>query len=395
MSLPRVYFYCCPEPHNLQDDIVILAEGLRSLGIPFFASADYWQQSPVPGDFLFRQTPEVAPDDCDVVVLPYTWFNWVLLGEPAPIRREVPPGLFKAGRRYRTVYMDTNDGIRTVSWEPSFRQFDLILRTKYCRRAWNPGNLRPWVLGFSERMARMTMGAPPFAARRRSILVNFGASHSYPHGARLRSHQSFDPEVKRILELDATRDDLSVVPGDPYDRLMWEQTNHRHSRSYYQRLVNSQAVSCFCGELIPPMPWRDPARLLAGGNKARLKRRFFEVLAHVDPRPERIVQWDSWRFWESLVAGCAVFNLDLERYGALLPVMPENGRHYFGVNLERPAAIVDQILDDPGLLGRVAAAGQEWALREYSPRAMARRFLSEAGLPVADPAEGSLSHGLS
>ena len=102
MSQPRVYFYCCPEPNNLQDDIIILAEGLRELGIPYYSSADYWRQSPDGDDYLFRRTPEVLPDDCDVVVLPYTWFNWVLLGEPRPIRREVPEGLFKRGRRYRT-----------------------------------------------------------------------------------------------------------------------------------------------------------------------------------------------------------------------------------------------------------------------------------------------------
>jgi hypothetical protein len=384
MSQPRVYFYCCPEPNNLQDDIIILAEGLGELGIPYYASADYWRRSADEGDYLFRSTPGVRPDDCDIVVLPYTWFNWVLLGAPRPIRREVPEGLFKERRTYRTVYMDTNDGLRTVSWEPAFRQFDLILRTKYCRRAWSPGNLRPWVMGLSNRILRMTAGAPAFPDRSRKLLVNFGASHGFPHGARLRSHEKFEPAARRILEIDATRDDLSVPPADPYDRLMWEQTNHRHSRAYYERLKRSQGVSCFCGELIPPMPWRDPSELLVGGNKAKLKRAFFELLGRVDPRPERIVQWDSWRFWESLAAGCAVFNLDLERYGALLPVMPEKGRHYFGVDLDDPDPVIDAIAADPGSLGRVAAAGRAWAVAHYSPPAMARRFLAEAGFPLAD-----------
>jgi hypothetical protein len=385
MSQARIYFYCCPEPNNLQDDIVILAEGLRELGIPYYASADYWRQSPDAEDFLFRRTPGVQPDECDVVVLPYTWFNWVLLGASRPVRREVPAGLFKAGRHYRTVYMDTNDGLRTVSWEPAFRQFDVILRTKYCRRAWHPGNLRPWVLGLSNRMLRMTAGAPPFANRGRTVLVNFGASHSFPHGARLRAHERFDPAIKRVLEIDETRDDLSVAPADPYDCLMWEQTNRRHCRGYYERLKQSQAVSCFCGELIPPMPWRNPSQYLVGGNKAKLKRAMFNFLAHFDLRTERIVQWDSWRFWEALAAGCAVFNIDLERYGALLPVMPERGRHYFGVNLSNPDPIVDQIADDPGCLERVATAGREWAISHYSPSAMARRFLTEVGLPVPGP----------
>ena len=90
MRAPRIYFYCCDEPDNLQNDIVILAEGLSRLGIPFFASANYWLRSAEPGDYLFRHSPEVAPQDCDVVVLPYTWFNWVRLDRPVPGRRPFP-----------------------------------------------------------------------------------------------------------------------------------------------------------------------------------------------------------------------------------------------------------------------------------------------------------------
>ena len=379
MSFPKIYFYCCPEPDNLQDDIIIIAEGLRALGIPYYASADYWLQSTAPDDYLFRHTPEVSPDDCDIVVLPYTWFNWVLLSLPAPVRRPFPPGLFKPGRRYRTVYMDTNDGLRTVSWGAEFRQFDVIFRTKLNQRMWRPANLRPWVLGLSNRMLRMTGGGPPFAQRQRRLLVNFGASHNYPHTARIRAHEKFDPVIRPLLALDGTRDDLSQAPADPYDRLMWEQTNHRHSRSYYERLKQSQAVSCFCGELIPPMPWRDPSQYLVGGKKAKLKLKLFKFLGRFDPRPERIVQWDSWRFWESLAAGCVAFNLDLPHYGVSLPVMPENWRHYIGVDLANPAPVAARIADDPGCLERIAANGRVWALAHYSPAPMAARFLRELG----------------
>ncbi|MBX3749533.1 MAG: hypothetical protein KF897_05555 [Opitutaceae bacterium] len=378
---PRIYFHCCPEPDNLQDDIIILAEGLQELGIPYFASHDYWRQSPAPGDYLFKATPEVSPDDCDVVVLPYTWFNWIRLGHPV-VRREFPPGLFKAGRQYRTVYMDTNDGHRTVSWEPAFRQFDLILRTKLNRRAWAPANLRPWTLGLSRRMLRMTAGGPPFAQRRQALLVNFGASHGYPHTARLRAEARFLPAVRGWFPPDATRDDLQVPPSDPYDRLMWEQTNHRHCQAYYERLKSTQACACFCGDLIPPLPWRDPGQYLVGGRKARVKFALFQALARLDPRPERIVQWDSWRFWEALAAGCLAFNLDLELYGASLPVMPAKDVHYLGVDLRHPARVRERWADDPAGLERIAAAGRAWALANYSPVAMASRFLAMLGFAV-------------
>jgi hypothetical protein len=212
-------------------------------------------------------------------------------------------------------------------------------------------------------------------------MVNFGASHGFAHGARTRSQEKFDPLIGRLFEVDRTKDDLSVPPTDPYDHLMWEQTNHRHSRSYYERMKTSQAVSCFCGELIPPMPWADPQKLMDGGNKARLMRAYYEFLGRLDPRPERIVQWDSWRFWETLGCGCVAFNVDLERYGASLPIMPVKGEHYFGVNLSRPAATIDAIADDPSRLEAVASAGRNWALANYSPVAMAKRFLAEVGVP--------------
>ena len=62
--------------------------------------------------------------------------------------------------------------------------------------------------------------------------------------------------------------------------------------------------------------------------------------------------------------------------------MPENGRHYFGINLERPGPVLERIADDPGSLERAAAAGREWAIANYAPAAMARRFLAEAGVSV-------------
>ena len=382
MSLPRVYFFCSPEADNLQDDIIILAEGLQSLGIPYFASANYWRRSTAPDDFLFRHTPEVQPDDCDVVVLPYTWYNWIKIGIPYAMRQPTPAGLFKTGRRYRTVYMDTSDGWQTVSWEPEFRQFDVIFRTKLNRRIWHPSNFRPWVLGLSNRMLRHTRDAPPFSERRRSVLINFGASHHYPHTSRLRAQAKLDPLLARHFPLDATRDDLSIPPSDPLDRLMWEQTNRRHSPSYYDRLKQNQIVSCFCGELIPPMPWRNPQQYLVGGNKAKVKMAFFRLLAHLDPRPERIVQWDSWRFWESLAAGCVAINLDLERYGAELPVVPEIGRHYIGVDLDNPRPAVERLVEDKAGLEQISREGHDWALRHYTPPAMASRFLKELGFTI-------------
>lgn len=372
----RVYFYCRSEPGVLQEDVVTLAEGFLELGVPFSGNCNYWRQSTDPGDYLIKHDPEIQPDDCDVVVVSYFWPLWTTMGEFKTFSSPLPENLFKAKRRYRTVYMDNHDGHRTVSWGPEFRQFDLILRSKLNKRAWHPENMKPWVLGFTNRILRATAGALPFAQRERKVLVNFGASHPFGHGTRTLAAKTILPELKKLIPFDTTKDDLKCVPVDPYEALMWEQTGMRFSQRYYDRLKSSQAVACFCGDMIPPMPWRDPGQYLVGGNKAKFKRAFFEALAKLDPRPSRSVQWDSFRVWEAWVAGCATINIDLDLYGPLLPVLPENWKHYIGVDLQHPERTIERIRDEPGLLERVATEGRKWALEHYSPVAMARRMLN-------------------
>jgi hypothetical protein len=376
---PRVYFFCRNEPGNLQEDIIALAEGLLELGIPFYSNCDYWQQSLKADDYLLRHNPDVRHEDCDIVVLSYTWPFWVRMGTFDLFQKRLPEGLFRRGRKYITIFMDNHDGYRTVSWEPEYRQFDLILRSKFNPRAWHPENMRPWAYGLTNRVTKAAAGAYPFESRRRVILVNFGASHPYPHGVRELSRTRFEPKIEKYMSIDRTMDNLSEEPADPYEALMWRQTGGRFSRHYYERLKQSQAVACFCGNIIPPMPFRDPHRYLVGGNRAKLRRAFFEVLGLLDPRPPRSVGWDSFRFWEALAAGCAAINIDLEHYGVKLPVMPEKGRHYLGLNFARVSQFVEQLRQEPELLAAVAREGKRWAELHYSPKAVAQRLLRLCG----------------
>jgi|CZKV01.1.fsa_nt_gi hypothetical protein len=377
MRTPRIYFYCCDEPDNLQDDIIQIAEGLEDLGIPFYANTNYWLKSTQSGDYLFKATPDIAPSDCDVVVLPYTWFNWVRIGLPT-IRRPVPPDLFKLQRKYLTVYMDTNDGYRTVAFENKFRQFDMVFRTKYNSRFYHPTNFKPWNMGMSRRIIRATSDAPPFHERSHSILFNFGASHPFEHQVRRLANEVFKPRIAELLELDENKSNLNTPPEDSYDRLMWEQTTRRHSPEYYARLKRSAAVACFCGQLVPCFPL-DPTWFTWGGGRARIINAFNGSISRLIGGEDRIVQWDSWRFWESLAAGCAAFNIDLEKYGVVIPEMPKNWEHYIGVDLRNVTPVVERLRDEPQILEKVASQGRQWALQHYAPKPTALRFLAMLG----------------
>jgi hypothetical protein len=372
----HVYFYVSDEPFNRQEHVVALAEGLQELGVPYSGNCNYWRQSTNPDDYLVRHDPEVRPEDCDVVIVSGTWPFFVRPGTFEAIQRPLPDGLFSKDKKYKTVFLDNQDGHRSVSWEPEYRQFDLVLRSHLNRRAWHPPNMKPWVLGFTRMTLNELKDAAPFAERKHAVLVNFGASHPYGHGTRAEAAKTFLPGLEKLMPFDTTKDDLKKPPADPYERLMWEQTGMRFAQSYYDRLKSSQAVACFCGEVIPPMPWMNPGQYLVGGNKAKLKRFLFEALARFDPRPLRSVQWDSFRAWEAWVAGCANINIDLDLYGPELPVMPENWKHYIGVDLRRPMEAIRRLEANPAFFEQVAAQGREWARENYSPSATAARLLA-------------------
>jgi hypothetical protein len=56
--------------------------------------------------------------------------------------------------------------------------------------------------------------------------------------------------------------------------------------------------------------------------------------------------------------------------------MPENWRHYVGFDFENLERDIGRFLAlDAAALGRIAAAGRQWALDHYAPAAAARRCL--------------------
>jgi hypothetical protein len=373
MSRDAIYFFCRPDASAYQNEVVILAEGLRELGVPVFANCDYWRPAP-DASFLLRHDPAVRPEDCAAVVVSNAAVRW--MDHDFSIRESPLPAcaLVPASRRsYRTVFLDVEDGYETISLRPEYRAFDHVLRTHHNRRCFHPGNHRPWVLGYSRRVMDATAARLPWSERSADLLVNFYASHSYVHPARILMEKKFVPLADRLYVINRERDRLDREPESPYDALMWRQTQRRHCQAYYDRLGRARAVAGFCGELIPAAPHRP--RYLVGGRRARISRGFFNALDRIDPRATRIIQWDSWRFWESLCAGCLAFNFDLPHYGVQLPVMPENFVHYVGVRHDNVPEVLTRLEADPSLSERIAAQGRVWALEHYSPLAMARRFL--------------------
>lgn len=374
--MPRAFFYCLDEPDVHQSDVVALAEGLRDLGYTLSANCAYWQLAPDRPDTLLPRTAPTPPADTDLVVLSAAWTRAVTPDGSAGFRdREtpLPRELFAAGRRYRTLTHDCDDNYGGRGWSTEYARFDVILRSHFNRRCHQPANHRPWALGLTDRVLACTANPLPWSRRRAEILWNFGASHPFTHPVRERSRGVLAAAAPQFT-VNSTRDDLTRIPDDPADALMWRQTQHCHSRAYYERLCSSQAVAAFCGDLIPATP-HFPRYLIGGGQRARWGRRAHSLFSRLHRAPERLIQWDSWRFWEALAAGCLVYHLDLDHYGVELPVRPEPFVHYVPVRLDDPAASFAPFRRDPQLAERIAQQGRDWALRHYTPRALATRAL--------------------
>jgi hypothetical protein len=360
----KIFFYCSPQlppergayPHS----IVCLAEGFKHLNISFHSNINFWQLSLDNNDYLFCYDPSVTPDDCSIVILDCDWFIQ---------NNDFPERLFHSKRDYITVYFERPaDAINLPknSWQPKFSQFDFIFRNHYNSRFKYSSNVYPWAFGFSDRILLETQNNIDFKNKQKKLLFNFRLDHPLREEIR----KNFLPLIQISLEVDESVDQYDTsISKDRYHSLQWLQTGMRHYPSYYQRLQNSIACACFGGLFINPWP------LNAFGPTTFLDRVLNKVLIKLDPRPRRLMNWDSFRFWESLAAGCVTFHVDLERYGAVLPVMPENWQHYIGIDWQNMGAAVDRIVAEPEILEKIAKQGQQWSLEHYGPVPTALRFL--------------------
>lgn len=104
-------------------------------------------------------------------------------------------------------------------------------------------------------------------------------------------------------------------------------------------------------------------------------REYSTGLPTVEGDGPHIIRWDSWRLWESLASGCATVALDFEEYGFLAPALPRNGVHYIGLKFDAIDEAIAFMTADRERLRAIGAAGRDWVLEHYAPKAVALRFI--------------------
>jgi hypothetical protein len=229
-----------PEDAGYQHCLVALGEGLQELGVPFFSNDNYWRRN---DGWLFRQDPEVRPQDCDAII---TSNEYERVGS-------LPDGLFGGSRQ--TVFIDSSDGWRTRTESPYYRRFDFVLRAHYNEHYRYPANIRPWAFGLTERIIDACGSVPPFDSREKRMVFAFRVGQP----VRRAAAEIVLPQITSRFPVSPDIDEPPAA-GSGEGRAYWEATGRRHYPSYYARLRRSMACAAFGGYFAPGV-WKSTESL--------------------------------------------------------------------------------------------------------------------------------------
>ncbi|HKB92566.1 MAG TPA: hypothetical protein VKC60_18770, partial [Opitutaceae bacterium] len=202
----------------------------------------------------------------------------------------------------------------------------------------------PWPFGLSHERIENGAAGLPFEQRRPVLVRNFRPS---PNQA-----------IRNVL-------DLTFVP-----HLSSHFTIDRTiADNHFERLKSSLGCLAYCGhfeEDFSPNPYfaQEPGYMA-----------YRQAVSFL--QQPMVTRWDNWRWWESLSSGCLTFHLDFEKYGLALPVLPVPWEHYIPVDLAEPKAIAEKLIELRPRWAEIAANGKVWALANYSPIAVAERFIRQ------------------
>lgn len=353
--ISSVYFFCSPTgpAHNTPyyHNFVALAEGLKDLGIGIYSNCDYWYDGQ---DYLFKKSSE-SHNECDVVIIDSQFYDMGL-------EYLLPDDLFSKRKGYRLVLNDASDGFITPGFRKELVGVDIVLKSHYNKKYNYPSSFKPWQFGLSNRIIDQCIPLD-YSDRKEEFLNNYRVSHPL----RTKAETKIAPFFRSVLRENTIVDSFSDISKlSTKDLLYWQQTGRRHYPAFYQRLSESYACFCFGGN--PQKFFYTQSNFL------------YKCMYKVDWRLpifdySSVYQYDSWRFWESLVAGCCAIHIDFEKYGIVLPVQPENKKHYIGYDLRKIGRINKFIESGNNIFKEVGMGGREWVLKHYSPLKTAERFI--------------------
>ena len=348
------YFYCDKiYPDLAFHDYISLAEGFTELGISCFGDREMYKQG-VNKDFLIKYDKDFHIESADIVFFHYTLYSLKEKQADDIIKKliNIP------NRKFITIFIDSADGLITSGYNKGAQLCDIVLKTHYNEKYAYPSNFHAWQFGLTNRILN-AVDPIPYNERKDRFLVNFRQKHQ------LRDYVNnlIHPIIDKHSHWDCAFDNFTAEGLDDDDLLFWNQTGARHYPSYYKKLSVTKSCACYGG--VFAMPWGNTNKYTA-----KIARKINDIIKV--SKWDRVRQWDSWRLWEAWAAGCCVVHIDFDKYGCKLPVMPENGVHYIGIDIDNLTRFEKQIGED---MEFIAQKGREFVLEHYSPLQVAKRLL--------------------
>lgn len=324
-------YFISPE-ELLSHNAGCLIEGLRDLDVKAKANT---------ARFTSRHTsiPLASVDTTDIVSKPFSGMSAVLV-DITHANQYVPLESMRGGRLGYLTNSDVSAFCKIPEPFPLFAVHETAFASNGTKRF-------PLAFGPTNGLIAMSEKRMSFSRRKRSALRNFRATLS--QGVRALLDLTYVPHLKSKLQVDD-----AILP----------------THAYLDALFGTTLCLAYGGEFFSPIqtnPWfaeKEPHMLRAHS--------FDRINA-----PAIIMRWDSWRFWESLVAGCVAVHLNFDKYGFRLPVMPKPWIHYAPIDLDDIKGSVTALMDHEAQWPAIAEAGRAWAIEHYAPKPTALRVLRQ------------------
>ncbi len=364
-ELPRVKFFIIPPNYykgEYQHESICLAEGFQELGVEFYGVNEYWFDLDT-GKYLIQKAPHDFKADIHI------YNQYYLIHFPEESTR-VDYSLIN-------ILIDVEDGLYSAySSRNIYSRFNLILRSHFNKKikysAYHP-NIQPWAFGLSKRIMNQ-IDKTQDSMVKDQVLINYRVNQSI----RDLALEQFTPPMKNKYKICNYTTDTSEQALELFskrDLSFWTQTNKRHDPRYYELLNESLLTYAFGGFLhIKPFATNRINRQLQ--IYYELKKNILEKTRRDTSDCYLISQFDSWRWWEALYSNTCPIHMNFEDWNWVLPEMPLEGVHYWGVKrFEFEQSATKLLALSRQEILEIGKKGRSWVSEHYSPVAVAKRFL--------------------